>query len=358
VVLAAFVVSVGVLASCSSGGSGTAAKAKPKPTVTTTTTTTLPPPPVAPETGLPDPGGQSSTRPALWVKIENTPETRPQAGLASADVVYEQVTEGDITRFIALFNSQIPDVVGPIRSVRVMDADVVAPLGGIFAYSGGIPATIDIINGAPVNVVDESKAGPAMFRDNSKAAPHNLFGHGAQLLALGGQPVPIPPLFTYVKVGQQFTGDGVLSFVVGYASGYAVGYAYDPASGTWFRSMGGAPFLDTSGKQVAPANVVVQFVNCCVDGFEGARYQTVGTGDVWVFSAGRLVKGTWQRSDRSQVTKFLDATGQPILLTPGRTWVEFAPVGTPVDVVPAPPAPTVPPVSTTKPAPSTTKKKK
>src|SRR4051812_38776619 len=161
----------------------------------TTTASVAPAVPVAPELGLPDPTGQSLTRPALWVKIENTPEARPQSGLDQADVVYEQVTEGGITRFISLFNAQIPDVVGPIRSTRAMDSDVASPLGGVFAFSGGIPQSVALITHAPVAAVDETAARGAMFRDRSQRAPHNLYGHGQDLLALGsGQPTPVPPL--------------------------------------------------------------------------------------------------------------------------------------------------------------------
>jgi Protein of unknown function (DUF3048) N-terminal domain/Protein of unknown function (DUF3048) C-terminal domain len=350
---AAVVLGVGTLAACSSSGSAHPA-AKRTTTKLATTTTTTAPVPTAPETGLPDPGGQSLTRPALWVKIENTPDARPQAGLASADVVYEQVTEGDITRFIALFNSDVPDVVGPIRSVRVMDADVVSPLGGIFAYSGGIPSTVALINAAPVHAVDEDAAGAAMFRDPNKYAPHNLFGRGPQLVALGGTPVPPPALFQYQSSTEQFSGDPVAVVSVGFPSGFDVQYVYDGASNTWKRSMAGVPFVDASGTQVAPTNIVVQFVNCCLDGFEGARYQTVGSGDAWIFSGGQLVKGTWQRSDRNQVTQFLDGAGQPIRLNPGRTWVELAPVGTPVGVIPG----AAPATTTTTKAPATTKRTK
>jgi hypothetical protein len=353
---AAVVLAVGALAAC---GGGSSAATKPKKAAVTTTTTTAPPPRVAPETGLPDPTGQSLTRPALWVKVENLggEGVRPQAGLTAADVVYEQVTEGDITRFITLFNSQIPDVVGPIRSTRAMDADVVTPLGGIFVYSGGIPESVAKINAAPgVNAVDEDKAGDAMFRDNNKAAPHNLFGYGPKLLGLGGKPVPPPPLFDYLPGTQKFSGQAVLSMNVGFTSSdYSVNWDYDAASNTWKRSMNGVPFTDTSGQQVAPTNVIVQFVGCCVDGFEGARYVTTGSGVAWVFSGGQLVQGTWSRGDTSQITKFVDGAGQPIRLTPGKTWVEFAPNGSPVNVVPAPVPPTAPP---TTPAPTTTTTKK
>ena len=344
VVPVALVAISSLLAGC--GGGSSAAPKKHKPTTTTKlTTTTTTAPPVAPETGLPDPQGASLTRPALWVKIENLSEqVRPQAGLDVADVVYEQITEGGITRFIALFNSQIPDVVGPIRSTRAMDADVVAPLGGIFAYSGGIADSVRLINQAPVNAVDDTKAGPAMFRDKTRRAPHNLFGHADQLLAKGGKPVPPPPLFQYLANGEIFTGDPVMAFTVKYDRGYAPTYTFDAPTGTWKRDIDAVPFTATSGQHVAPTNVIVQFVPCCVPSPEGGAYQTVGSGDAWVFTQGKVLRGKWNRTDRSQVTQFVDAAGAPVKLAPGRTWVEFAPIGLPVDVI-SPPPPAPPPSS-------------
>jgi hypothetical protein len=347
-----------LVAACSTGRSSArptvATTSTVAPTTSATTTTlaatttspaaTTPPPPVAPEVGRPDATGESLTRPALWVKIENTPEARPQTGLDEADVVYEQVTEAGITRFIALFNSQVPDVVGPIRSTRAMDSDVVAPLGGVFAYSGGIPQSVALISHAPVAAVDETAARAAMFRDRSKRAPHNLFGHGSDLLALGaGQPAPIPPLFSYLPAGQAFAGDPVAAFRVDFDAPYAPIYTYDVASGTWLRSIGFVPFMAASGQQIAPTNVIVQFVPCCLPVPEGGIYLTVGTGEAWVFSDGKVVKGTWSRSDRSQVTSFVDTNNQPIRLEPGRTWVEFVPNGENVDVLG--PTDTTPPSS-------------
>lgn len=307
------------------------------------TTTTAPRPPVAPLTGLPDPDGQSLGRPALSTKIENTPEARPQDGLDVADVVFEEITEGDITRFVAVFNSTIPDVVGPLRSVRAMDPDLVEPLGGIFAYSGGIPETVDLISHAPgVNAVDESQAGPAMFRDKTKLAPHNLFGHGQNLVDQGGQPVPVHPLFSYLDAGEVFNGDPVAQFTVGFKQGYAVSYTFDPASHTWQRFLGLlAPSTAASGQQIAPTNVIVEFVGCCVPSPEGGAYQTVGQGDAWVFSDGKLARGQWARADGTQPTQYVNATGAPIKLSPGRTWVEYVPAGLeyPVDVTAPPPSP-------------------
>jgi hypothetical protein len=326
---------IATLVACSGGGSAHTAKKR-----VAAPTTTAPKPPVQPLTGVPDPSGQSLGRPALATKIENTPEARPQAGLEAADVVFEEITEGDITRFVAVFNSTIPDVVGPLRSVRAMDPDLVTPLGGIFAYSGGIPATVDLIRQAPgVNSLDETQAGPAMFRDHTKQAPHNLFGHGPDLVAAGGQPVPVHPLFDYLDASQAFVGDPVASFTVGFKEGYAVTYNFDPASRTWQRFYGNTPSTTASGQQIVPTNVIVEFVGCCLDSPEGGAYQTVGQGDAWVFADGKIARGHWARSDRSQPTQYTDAAGNPIKLLPGRTWVEFVSASPDYPVTGTPPAP-------------------
>jgi hypothetical protein len=102
-----------------------------------TSTTTLKAGPTAPLTGLPDPSGLTKHRAALTIKIDNTPEAMPQYGIEDADVVYEEIVEGGITRLAAIFNSQLPTQVGPVRSVRRTDREIVFPIRGIFAFSGG-----------------------------------------------------------------------------------------------------------------------------------------------------------------------------------------------------------------------------
>ena len=317
-------VALTVAAAACGGSATTAAKHKPAPSTTTTTAG----PPVQPLTGLPDPTGQSLTRPALSIKIENTPQARPQTGLDMADVVYEEITEAGITRFMAVYNSTVPPVVGPVRSARIMDPDLFTPLGGIFVYSGAIQATISALNAAPgVNViVDTGSTSTGLFRDPTKVAPHNLYGHTALLFAKGGKPVPPPALFQYLATGVPFQGAPVTAFTVEYETIYAPTYTWDPPTGTWKRSIQGAPLMDTDGNQVAPQNVIVEFVSCCLSSPEGANYITVGNGDAWVFSNGMLVQGKWSRTNSSQVTQFTDDSGQPLRLTPGRTWVELMPV--------------------------------
>jgi hypothetical protein len=348
--LGALAMSGSVLAGCTGGtaspGVTVSIVAPSDPTTSTTSTTTTVAPTTTsapaltfPELGTVDPDGLGQTRPALWVKIENTRPARPQAGLDVADVVFEQVTEGGITRFVTLFQSQIPDVVGPIRSTRAMDGDVVSGLRGVFAYSGGIPQSVALIQQAPVAAIDESAAGSAMYRDHSKSAPHNLYGRGPALEKLGSdQPTPPPPLFSYLQPSETFAGEPAASVTVRFDPPYRPTYTYDPATNTWPRSIGSSPFVAASGQQIAPTNVIVQFVDCCLDVPEGGIYKTLGGGDAWVFSDGKVAKGTWGRADRSQPTTYLDTNGQPIRLRPGRTWVEFVPNGTDA-TVPAPSTP-------------------
>jgi hypothetical protein len=345
------------LAAAACGGGESKAATVERTTTTAAPTTTTVAPPTAPLTGLVDPSGQSLTRPALSVKVENTSAARPQAGIDAADVVYEEVVEGNITRFVAIFNSTVPNVIGPVRSVRAEDPDIVWPLGGIFAYSGGAPVNVDAINAAPVHAVDEDAAGGAMVRNEPsqppRDAPHNLYGLGPALFALGGQPVPPKPLFQYVANGAPpVTGQGVLNLRVGFEAGYDPTWTWDGATGTWQRSIEGTPQTVTGDGHIAPTNVVVQFTNYTGE----AEAQTVGEGDVWVFTDGTVRAGKWVRPDKAQPAHYVDANGAPILLRPGRTWVEVLPVGAPVDVTNAPPpATTVPPATV---PPTTAKKKK
>lgn len=307
------------------------------PTVTTTSTTTTVPIPNAPLTGLPDPAGSGLKRSALTVKIENTPEALPQWGIDEADVVYEEIVNGGITRLAAIFNSQAPAKVGPVRSVRPTDTQVVWPLGGIFAYSGGAPYAIASIGTVPhLNLVDEDKAGVAMYRDPNLEEPHNLFGIAPALFAFGGTPTPPPPLFTYRPTGTKVVGRKVSTFIVQFPSIYPVTWTWDSATTSWDRTLFGKPDITGTGVRESPKNVIVMYVNY-VNGIgtmsSYADLQGKGTADV--FTDGREVVGTWSRGpSMSDIITYQNAAGTTIALTPGQTWVELLNVGAALSVNP------------------------
>ena len=345
-------VSVVALAACG-GGNQQATKPKPKPPTTTTTV----PVPTAPFTGLPDPSGVTQTRPSLAVKIENTPEARPQSGLDVADVVYEEVVDGGITRFWALFNSAAPANIGPVRSVRAMDPMVVKPLGGVIAYSGGTVPNVALIRATGLVWVDENNAADSFFRERTRSAPHNLYGRSDLLFKRGGTPVPPMPLFSYLDKGATFTGEPVTGMHLNYDQGYDVTYQWDATANGWKRfQRTNEPFMAVGSTgftpvQVAPTNVIVMFVPYAGAG-EG---NLIGSGDAWIFSNGQLVKGRWAKPSAEVAATYTDAAGVAILLTRGRTWVELLPTGRTVDVAAAP---VPPPTTTTTTTTTTTKKKK
>ncbi len=329
------------------GGSSSKKEATKPPA--TTTTTTHPPkvPRVAPLTGVPDPSGKSFTRPAITVKINNTGAAK-QYGIDQADVVYEEVVEGGITRLAAIFNSHAPERVGPVRSVRKTDQSIVWPIGGVFVYSGGAQYAIDSINTAPVVQLDETRAGSLMYRapgtqyiENgspppSENAPYNLWARVDQMYAThGATPIPPPPLFTYRKPKAVIGGTPVTHVVVGFDNGFEITWDWDVASGTWLRSKFGGPDTDAENVRLAPKNVVVMFIQYAGGaGALQAEGVLTGTGNALVFTGGKEIKATWSRPDKAKPAKLLNANGQVINLTPGQTWVELPDVSYTVTATP------------------------
>ncbi len=304
-------------------------------TAPTTSTTTKSHGSVAPLTGLPYPKRLLKDRSALTIKIDNTPEAMPQYGINDADVVYEEIVEGGITRLAAIFNSRVPKVVGPVRSVRRTDREIVFPIGGIFAFSGGAEYAVRSIETAPVKLYDESNSGAAMFRDPSRQIPHNLFANAELLMAKDGKPRPPPPLFTYLSSGEQFRGPKVKSFVVNFANGYAVSYAWDTTTKSWDRSLFGVPDVNASGARDSPTNVIVMTVNYVGGaGVIDSYAQLIGSGPAEVFSGGRVEHGTWVRPNLRHRAIYKNLQGKIINLNPGQTWVELLSVGEGVSITP------------------------
>jgi hypothetical protein len=292
--------------------------------------------PTAPLTGLPDPKKIARRRPAVTVKINNTDAAR-QFGIDRADVVYEEVVESGITRLAAIFNSQAPDKVGPVRSVRKTDQSIVWPIGGVFAYSGGAAYAIASIDTAPVKQLDETRAGSMMYRDppDPSYEPYNLWAHVDQMFAAGATPIPPPPLFAYRTPNTAAHGTPALAFVVGFAGRYAVTWSWDAKSQTWLRSKFGAPDVDGDGVRLSAKNVVVMFVNYLGGaGVEQSEAQLTGSGTAWVFTSGKEIKGTWTRPDNRKPAQLTDANGRAIRLSAGQSWVELPDVSYPVAVLP------------------------
>jgi hypothetical protein len=308
------------------------------PGVSTTSTsqaTTTTTPVIAPLSGTVDPSGLSAGRPALTIKIENTPDARPQWGIDKADVVYEEIVEGGITRLAAVFQSTIPGRVGPVRSVRRTDQAIVWPIGGLFAYSGGAPYAVQSIQTAPVHIYSETAAREGMFRDHSRYAPHNLFAVPAKLWLHPGTPTPPPALFHYRAPGNKTGGKKSAGFLMGFRSGYATSFRWNALTGSWDRTIFGAPDITAMKARVSPKNVVVMWITYRGGvGAMGAEGIMVGSGRSMVMTNGRTISGTWTRASKESRVVYRDRNGVEITMTPGQTWVELASTDDPVTLFP------------------------
>jgi hypothetical protein len=272
-----------------------------------------------PLTGTPVADAASYTpRPALIVKIDNGVNSHPQTGLNQADLVYEEIVEG-VTRFAAVFNSMDSDPVGNIRSGRTQDVTLFASFNDpIFAYSGGNATVNAALAGTGWTLLTQ---GNGMFRvDGRGGAPYNLFGNTTDFFAQAGDAGEAVPQFQYGTP----TGTPVTSIDLN-IGGVNVNWAWNPEQG-FLRSENGSPHQNTDG-QVSTNNVVVVMVPYGRSAAGGVpEAQTVGSGDVVVYSAGLKTVGTWTRATPADPFT-LEAGGQPIVLSPGRTFVELASAG-------------------------------
>lgn len=289
---------------------------------------------VAPLTGLPDPMHLSRHRAAVTVKIDNTPEARPQFGIEKADVIYEEIVEGGITRLAAIFNSRVAVKVGPVRSVRRTDREIVYPIGGLFVFSGGAQYALKSIATAPVKLFQESDAGSAMFRDPRREPPHNLYANVAALMKMGGKPKPPRTLFSYRSRSGKVPGARVRSFVVGFAAGYATSYSWNAKARSWDRSIFGAPDVTASRTRLSPANVIVMKVHYRGGvGVEGSQAQLLGSGPALVFTGGTVQRATWSRRRLQKPIVYRSPSRRIIALDRGQTWVELLDVSEHVSIV-------------------------
>ncbi len=284
-------------------------------------------------------GAANAARPAITVKIENSRASRPQAGLDVADVVFEAVVEGGQTRFLAVFQSADADSIGPIRSVRPSDPAVVAPFGGLVAYSGGIQRFVDAMRATGLKNFDEDNAGGAFVRRGDRAAPHNLYTSTQGLYEKSSDGEPPPKFADFLPPGQPFAPPGatpVTHLTLAVGSTTTADYDWDPGSGTWLRTVDGAAHTVESGAQIAPTTVIVQYVTyeatgeVDVTGASVSEGKVVGSGDAAVFANGVMINAHWSKPNASAMTTWTDANGAPLALPPGRTWVELPNVGAPL----------------------------
>ncbi len=305
------------------------------PARTTTTTTTLPPSPL---NGLRVADAETLNRRVMAVKIDNHPRARPQSGLQEAGAVFELLVEGGLTRFIALFHGVDSEYVGPIRSVRPTDPTLLKPLGATMQAAGGQQWILRSVARAGVDLLSDARGSSSTFRISSRGAPHNLYGNTVEMrnrADTSGLPNEPPlPMFVFGPASEA-TG-AAIKITLDWSIGNTVRWVYD--RGQYLRYQGGAEhmWLDQEGNtaQVAFDTIIVRvarrFTASPRPGEIGSSVpalDTVGAGAALVFHKGRVVDGTWSRDSIDQPFVLTLDDGKPLVLSPGRIWVNVFPSG-------------------------------
>ena len=293
-----------------------------------------PAPPTSPLTGRVLDSEELAKRPVTGIMIENSPEARPQSGLLQADMVYEAIAEGGVTRFLSVYQESQPDKIGPIRSARPYYVNYIAGLDGSFGHVGGSPEAIQDIKTLNIKDLDQFYNASAYTRVSGKYAPHNVYSDFTRLDQLnqkkGYTSSTFTPFVRKIDVPQTPTA-GAITFRLS-GPNYNPSFTYDAATNSYLRSQAGGPHKDdTTGKQINPKVVLGLVVNKGYDpdGYH-TEYTTVGTGKVYVFQDGIVSEGTWVKKDRKASLELYDSLGLPMKLNAGQTWITL--VATPDDV--------------------------
>ena len=270
------------------------------------------------------------------VKIEDTAEARPQVGLNLANIVYIEQVEGGLTRLIAVFDSHLPTSVGPVRSTRNDDPEIMAQYGGvIYVASGGSKREYIPLDASLLRQVINDRGGPGFSRDDNRPVPHNLFADPAYIAKVKkGPKAKNIGLVWSAKIVNSSAPGTVVNTTVG---GTSVVFRWNSREHRYDRYFDGSLDRLANGHDIGTPNVIVQFVKGNVYALDidpagnPAWYQhTVGRGRVVVFRNGKRIVGTWSRPHPSLPTHLVDAHGKPIALAPGGAWFVLVNTGTPL----------------------------
>lgn len=337
IALAAIAALAAVLLGAGCSGRQSAGVTSPWPRADAEKVVPAPPiPPAWPLSGLDAPSKAATSKRPLSIKVENSPAARPQTGLNSADVAYETVVEGGITRFNLIFQSNVPKTVGPVRSARLSDIWIVPQYHALFFYSGASASVHSQVRRAKLTDLSQDVGvSYPYYRSNARSAPHNLYidtkkayveakKRGFKIVA------EVPPL-EFGPASAVTSATAVKSVYIPFSSFNNVRWTWSKKQRAFLRQNNGKVHRDAaSGKQVAAKNVVVMWAK-----YTPASRDKVGSTTYWVklggkgratvFRDGKRYNGKWIAT-RDEPPRFVDKKGRPIRLAPGNTWMQVVPL--------------------------------
>jgi hypothetical protein len=266
----------------------------------------------------------------LAVKIDNVAAARPPTGLEAADLVYIEQVESGLSRILAVYSSQLPPVVGPVRSARESDLELLRQFDRpTLAFSGAQSKLLPLLEAAPLNALPPEKAPAAYFRSRDRAAPHNLYlrperalrdPSGVNAAEYAGFAFGAPP-----PGGKQLAEHTVRYPAARFAFTWSAGRQ------RWLSAMDGAPARTAAGRQLGAATVVVQYVSVRPSRFQdrwgnvSPYTETVGSGTALVLRDGMAYEAGWERKTAESGTAFTSPDGSSLKFAHGPLWIVYAP---------------------------------
>jgi hypothetical protein len=290
------------------------------------------PPPIAALTGIELP--EAIERPVLAVKIDNASAALPPDGIEEADIVFEEEVEGGITRFLALFHSKDPKEVGPVRSGRESDADLLPQFQPVLGISGAARPVEKLFRDAGIRFFQEGEkeAKAAFYRVTDRVAPHNLFAHTDDLWATGDDlPHPTEPVFEFDEDAPS-GGEETASVAMTYSNFANAQWTWDDKAEQWERDQNNSPHATAAGRTISAKNVVIMRVISRPGGRKDSagnptvELGVIGKGNAVFLRDGEAYKGRWRKESAEEPLEWLDRDGDPFPLQLGQTWIEVLPV--------------------------------
>ena len=283
----------------------------------------------SPLTGLPVTMTESQL-PVTAIMIENSAQARPQSGLSQAGVIFEALTEGGISRFLAIYQSGQPNSIGPIRSARPYFVDWELGFNAAYVHVGGSPAGLARIQAYHVKDINQFYHGSSFTRITSRYAPHNVYTSMSNLNSLESSLGYGLSTFTSFprKPDQPAKIPTATNINFSLSSPYfAANYVYNKTNNSYLRSEGGSPMVDANTNlQLDPKVVIAIVVPWSYGALDSSGayytdYSDIGSGDAYIFQDGTVVKGVWSKSSLTSQITFTTVAGSVIELNAGQTWI-------------------------------------
>lgn len=268
-----------------------------------------------------------SERPVLGVMIENSQEARPQTGLDSAGIVFETVAEGGITRYLALFQEDMPAEVGPVRSIRSYFLDWAMGFDASIAHVGGSADALELVDDRNAKSLNQFRYADPYYRVKNRAAPHNMYARTDDLRNLQKDQNHSKSEFREIARSDDSPAveADVPKITINFSSPLFVAeFRYDKATNSYTRYLAGKPHLDAeTGQPITVKNLVVLKM-------PGAQINALTEGEALIFKNGTVQTASWKQSSYKTRIELTDEQGNSATLNRGDSWFAGVPAGGPI----------------------------